>query len=154
MLKLKSLGLRPRSSNGLSLIEVCLAIAILAIIFTNLSFIFDQGYLFLRKTRLSRQAFLLAEERMEELLHENTVDSPNTYNETKGLKPYDPPFEAFKREVIINKTATSVLGCGGPGVAAGCEGRLAEVNVTIYWNGTSGEQSFSLVSLVANSTQH
>ena len=95
MIKPKFPSLRSRSSNGLSLIEVCLAIAILAIIFTNLSFIFDQGYLFLRKTRLSRQAFFLAEEKIEELLSADVVNDPDGYNETKYW--LDPPFEAFQR---------------------------------------------------------
>lgn len=147
MLRTKLLDPRPRSSNGLSLIEVCLAIAILALIFANLSFIFDQGYLFLRKTRLSRQAFFLAEERMEELLNSGTVDTPGSFREGKG-SPYGPPYQAFQREVKIDIPAPSVVsdgGCAGPVV--GCSD-TAEVNVTIYWNGASGEQSFSLVSLV------
>jgi len=153
MIKVKYSGLRVRSSNGLSLIEVCLAIAILAIIFTNLSFIFDQGYMFLRKTRLSRQAFFLAEEKMEELLHENTVNSPT--NEAKAR--LDSPFEAFQRSVsidLLNAASLRSVCCTSPGVGCvlGCGSRLAEVNVTIYWNGTSGEQSFSLVSLVSSAT--
>jgi len=152
MIKPKFPSLRSRSSNGLSLIEVCLAIAILAIIFTNLSFIFDQGYLFLRKTRLSRQAFFLAEEKIEELLSADVVNDPDGYNETKYW--LDPPFEAFQRSVSVSKTAASLTSCGGAGAPVGCDGKLAEVNVTIYWNGTSGEQNFSLVSLVSISSQH
>lgn len=147
MIKPGSLGVR--SAKGLSLIEVCLAIAIVAIIFTHLSFIFDQGYSFLRKTRLSRLAFFLAEEEMERLLDSRAVDDPDDGWNITTKTAFDPPFAAFQRQISIDKTASSVAtACGG----TGCGGRLAEVNVTVYWNGTSGEQSFSLVSLVSNAT--
>lgn len=145
MIKTKSSASHARPSNGLSLIEVCLAIAILAVIFANLSFIFNQGYLFLRKTRLSRQAFFLAEERMEYLLIANAVNDPDSFNVTPK-QPVGAPFEAFQYEVSIKNDTSAVLSCTG----GGCGGKLAEVNVTIYWNGTSGEQNFSLVSLVSN----
>lgn len=131
---------RIRFLNGLSLIEVCLAIAILAVIFISLSGIFNQGYRFLRKTKLRNMACFLAQEKMEVFLHNSTFLLGNN----SSVMNLSAPYQDFRGEINITSPAS------GEGSMPGVDATLARINVTIYWNGTSGEQNFSLTSLVAN----
>jgi prepilin-type N-terminal cleavage/methylation domain-containing protein len=131
--------LREKSSQGLSLIEVCVAIAIVAIILTSLSGMFNQGYRFMRKTRLSQMACLLAQEKMEQLMHEYIFASINSYNASEPL-----PLN-FTRQVKVTYPASE-------GSAPGVNATMAQVNVTVSWPGQLGVQNFTLISLVSNLT--
>ncbi|MCX5708735.1 MAG: prepilin-type N-terminal cleavage/methylation domain-containing protein [Candidatus Omnitrophica bacterium] len=128
--------LRVKSFRGLSLIEVCVAIAIMAIILVSLSGIFNQGYRFLRKTRMNHLACLLAQEQMENLTHEYIFPSPGSFNNVENLGD-------FTRQVILICPAAQG---SDPAVNA----TLAEISVTVSWQGQSGVQSFTLTSMVSN----
>jgi Tfp pilus assembly protein PilV len=136
--------LRRTSLSGLSLIEVCIAIVVLAVILTSLSSVFNQGYRFLRKTRLSQTACFLAQEKMEQLLHNNaTFDYLATINGTEN--PLPAPFQNFWRTVNVTSPAAA-------GTNATVNASLALINVKVYWQGQRGQQNFTLISLVSNTT--
>ena len=133
---------RVKSFQGLSLIEVCVAIAIVAIILTSLSGIFNQGYRFLRKTRMNHLACLLAQKQIENLTHENIFSHLGSLNGTGTLGA---PFQDFSGQVNVTCPASEP---SDPAVRA----YLAEINVTVSWQGQSGVQNFTLTSLVSNLT--
>jgi hypothetical protein len=139
----RSNDLRHRPSQALSLIEVCLAIVILSLILISLSSVFTQGYRFLRKTRMSNMACFLAQEKMEDFLHNSTIDqSRGNY-----IGTLDPPYQDFRGTVNV------IYPASGYGNNSTVEGYMALVNVTIFWQGQSGqEQNYSLSSLVTNLT--
>jgi prepilin-type N-terminal cleavage/methylation domain-containing protein len=132
-------GPRVKSFQGLSLIEVCVAIAILAIILTSLSGIFNQGYRFLRKTRMTHLACLLAQEQMERLMHDNIFPFLGSLNRTVSLG------DDFRGQVNVTSPASEP---SDPAIQA----FLAEIKVMVFWQGQSSEQNFTLTSLVNNLT--
>jgi prepilin-type N-terminal cleavage/methylation domain-containing protein len=138
---------RIKTFQGLSLIEVCVAIAILAIILVSLSGIFNQGYRFLRKTRMNYFACFLAQEQMENLTHQYIfplLDADRgCFNRT--VTSLGGPSQNFTRQVNISYPATV-------GSVPAVRANLAEINVTVSWRGQTGVQNFTLVSLVANMT--
>jgi prepilin-type N-terminal cleavage/methylation domain-containing protein len=135
-------GLSERSSNGLSLIEVCIAIAILAVMLTSFSGIFNQGYRFLRKARMNNLACLLAQEQMEKLLHNSSFSYLGSIN--GATQPLSAPYQDFSGQVNITYPAT------GEGSSSSVDANLTRITVTIYWQGQSGQQNLTLTSLVSN----
>jgi prepilin-type N-terminal cleavage/methylation domain-containing protein len=127
---------------GLSLIEVCVAIAILAIILVSLSGIFNQGYRFLRKTRMNHLACLLAQDQMENLMNEYIFADISSFN---GNATLSAPFQDFNGQVNISYPASG-------GSNSDVNANLSRVNVTISWQGQSGVQNFTLTTLVCNFT--
>jgi prepilin-type N-terminal cleavage/methylation domain-containing protein len=135
-----------KSFQGLSLIEVCIAIAILAIVLVSLSGIFNQGYRFLRKARMNHLACLLAQEQMENLTNEYIFTDLNAnidyFNQTEVLSG---PFQGFNRTVNVTYWASE-------GSDPLVREDLAQINVTVSWQGQSGVQNYNLTSLVVNYT--
>ena len=132
---------RPTFPQGLSLIEVCVAIAILAILLVNLSAVFNQGYRLLRKSKLSAMASFLAQDKMEELMHNRTFSLLGSVNNTTVLSA---PYQDFTRQVNVTKPA-AILGAN-----ATVNSTLAQINVKVSWNGSGGQRNFTLTSLVSN----
>jgi len=127
------------NSRGLNLVELMIAIVITVFIAMSLMSIFAQGYRNLRKARMRQAAYFLAQEKIEMLSDGDYVASElaagHSLNESKAY--LSAPFADFQREVsVIN-----------PDPSTG-DSNLSLVNVTVYWNGTQGEQNFSLSTLV------
>jgi len=127
--------------NGLSLIEVCLATVILAIILASLSSVFTQGYRFLRKTRMSHLACFLAQEQMEKLLDNSTFSYLGSINGSQSLTA---PYQDF------NGTVNITFPVSGVGSNATVDSYLARINVTVSWQGQKGIQNLTLTSLLSN----
>jgi prepilin-type N-terminal cleavage/methylation domain-containing protein len=127
---------------GLSLVEVCIAIAILAILLSSLSGIFNQGYRFLRKTRMTHLACFLAQQEMEKLMHNYTVEILKNGGSLNSSANLNPPFENFMGQVNITYPSSE----GNSSI----QPYLAQINVTVSWPGQSGVQNFTLISLVNN----
>ncbi len=137
----KSNDLPTKRLNGLSLVEVSIAIAILAVILVSLSSVFTQGYRFLRKTRMSHLACFLAQEKMEQFLHNSTFDYLGSINGSQNLAA---PYQDFNGTVNVTYPAT------GAGSNATVDSYLARINVTVSWQGQKGVQNLTLTSLVSN----
>jgi Tfp pilus assembly protein PilV len=135
--------LRSRSKDnrkGLNLIEVVIATFLYLIIMVSLLNVFNQGYRFLRKSRMAQTAYFLAQEKMEEVLTGSVFPGPGSHNETRANVTN---FTDLQRQVNFT--------CPPAWLNSSYSG-LAAVNVTVYWQGQQGEQSFSLLSLVSNLT--
>jgi len=115
---------------GLSLIEVVPAIAILMAILLSMTGIFSQGYRYLRKSRMQTVACALAQEKVEA----QSVWPPSSSNEAYGTIT---GFLNFRRVCAVANDPTYPTS-------------LRSITVTVFWQGEKGEQSLTLVSLVAN----
>ncbi|MDD5729547.1 MAG: hypothetical protein PHN57_00250 [Candidatus Omnitrophica bacterium] len=113
---------------GLSLVEVCLAMAILVTIVAVMAHSINEGYSYLRKTRLLTIGQFLAQEAMEENC---------TWPAVAAARAAVPGFSGFDRQITV---VTPALGYND----------LAQVQVSVYWQGDKGEQSFVLKTYVAN----
>ena len=140
----KSRFFQPRIKlfQGLSLIEVCVAIAILAIILVSLSGIFNQGYRFLRKTRMNNLACFLAQQQIENLTHEYIFADIDSFNGTMNLSD---SIHNFTGQVNISYPVSE-------SAHSEVNANLSQINVTVSWQGQSGVQNFTLTTLVSNFT--
>ena len=132
---------RADEGTGFSLMELVVAVAMFAVMVVSLLGIFAKGYLYARKMRMAAQAHFFAQQLIEEYFNESLVFS--TASNITETPCSDPNFN-----YTINFTHPLYVpedGYSHP--------RLAEVNVTVYWHGQTGQQrSFSLVTYIANST--
>lgn len=135
------------SKRALSLIEVCISIVIVAMVLASMVGIFSQGYRYLRKARMKTTAYFLAQEKMEELSTDSDAtlfSAPDSHDEARGVVDAT-LFPGFEREVDVTcpyDPCVPPASCPYP--------NLAQITVIVYWQGEQGEQSFRLVSLVAN----
>ena len=116
-----------KTKNSFSLIEVCISIVVITTILVSMLLIINQGYRQLRSSRLRTIACFLAQEKMEA----NYKWQPNADSED-----YETiiDFPDFKRVcTVVNGPITPT--------------ELKKITVTVYWQGQSGEQSLSIVSL-------
>jgi prepilin-type N-terminal cleavage/methylation domain-containing protein len=130
---------RSRRKKGLSLIESIIATAILAIILVSVFAIFQQGYAYMRKTRMSTTAYFLAQSKLEEFYDSSFIFEPSGQVRTDfGEASFPPPYDNYN----WSATFTNHPGYTDP--------ELAEVNVTVYWQGRTGQRSVSLITLMGN----
>jgi prepilin-type N-terminal cleavage/methylation domain-containing protein len=133
----------PRLNNktrqkGLNLIEVAISLAIFAVIIVSILNIFSQGYRYLRKNRMDFIACFLAQEKMEGLLNASYVFS-NPANMSKAAVSNFTDFQ-----IGVNFTSPP------QGFSSPYYDNLAQINVTVYWQGQTGEQNFTLATYLAN----
>jgi Tfp pilus assembly protein PilV len=120
-------------TRGYSLVEVCISIIILTVIFASMMAVFSQGSRYLRKDRQRSVGLMLAYGMMENLTATGYVFSGDR-NQTKTALAA--PFQRFQS--MVNVTAV-------PGPAG-----LAEINVTIFWQGEQGERNVSVNTFASN----
>ena len=84
----------------------------------------------------------LAQEQMERLLHNSTFSYLGSVNSTPQTLPA--PYQDFTRVVNVTYPAT------GAGTNSSVDNYLARVAVNISWQGQSGQQNFTLTSLISN----
>jgi hypothetical protein len=95
----------------------------------------------LRKTRLNAVAGFLAQEKMEELMHNRTFSFLGSVNNSTAL---DAPYQNFTRQVnVTNPAAVS-------GASPAINSTLAQINVTVSWQGQGGQKNITLYSLISN----
>jgi prepilin-type N-terminal cleavage/methylation domain-containing protein len=105
---------------GLSLVESIVATAILAIILVSVFAIFQQGYVYMRKTRMATTAYFLAQSKLEESYNQTYVFSGG------GLRANNTTQEAFPGNYSgYSWTRTFAMQSGYTD--------LAVINVTVYW---------------------
>lgn len=122
---------------GFSLIEICIAIALLAIILGFMLKIFSQGYRYVRKSKLQTVACFLAQEKTEENSVWPPPDGTGTHTEDYGSIA---DFPDFKRVVVIADDPIPTLPAGS----------LKQLDVTVYWQGERGQRSLTLRTMIAN----
>lgn len=129
---------------GLSLIEVCISIAIVAIVLASMVGIFSQGYKYLRKSRVNTAVYNLANQLIEQYSNWATLDRLDSgacatdgivVNTTVG-SPYSPTNQpacvtlAFNTIPLNNVTYTPTLTIAdGPTNPT----ELKQIGVTISW---------------------
>jgi prepilin-type N-terminal cleavage/methylation domain-containing protein len=133
-------------NRGLSLIEVGIAIAILAVFLLSLLGIFQQGYLYLLKAKLRVPAHNIARAVLETYLNWTALDSldgvtnGNVTNGTYASPPDPVTLSLFGKNYTYNVTLNI-----SDGPLADVPHELKQLNVTV----TYGGGSFSLYSLKA-----
>jgi type II secretory pathway pseudopilin PulG len=108
---------------ALSLIEVCIATGILVILLAAILNSVNQGYRYLRKTRLQTVASFLAQEAMELKFSWNTATN-DTLNTVTS-------FPDFQREVIVSNAPWYV-------------GRLRKIQVNVNWQENGATKTLTL----------
>lgn len=114
-------------NKAFSLIEIVIAIAILALILGGMTAIFSQGYLYLRKVRYKTIALALLQEKLEEESHWPPTSSSEGYGSISG-------YADFRREVTVSDYLYP--------------GQLKKVTVSVWWD--SDKNSKSISTLVGN----
>jgi hypothetical protein len=131
---------KSRQKNGLSLIEATVATLILAIILISVLGIFQQGYYYMRKVQRSATAYFLAQSIFEEWCWPGEIfPNPGSHNSTTQ-KNFTSPYNEY------NWTMTFIT----PPAGLAGHNNLTQMNVTVYWQGLSGQRSVSLVTLLGN----
>jgi Tfp pilus assembly protein PilV len=119
------------SDNGLSIVEVCISIAILAIILVPVAGIFTQGYRYLRNIRERAAAYSLARGILEEYSDWTKVTNPPEFSQTTAINNIN---------YIWNLNISN---------ATGYNGQLKQLNLTITWPGWP-QKRFNIVTYKAD----
>lgn len=109
---------------GFSLIEISVAVALLALILGGMLGVFWQGFYAAEKSQERTAAYNLAREKSEEYSR-IPLPSNGTATEDYGAIP---EFSDFKRVVNISDYLYA--------------GELKQITVTVYWNNDQDSQSF------------
>lgn len=134
-----------RTKRGFSIIEIAIALALLALVLGGTLSVLDRGFSSARKTRQSAIAYSLIREKLEEFSSSTYPSLFFTPNPSCPCPPYTAPpdearaavsgFTGYDREVDVT---CPYLGFNN----------LARITVTVWWN--NGAQSQSISTLKAN----
>lgn len=128
-MKIKNIIRNRKPKNGFSLIEVAVALTLLALVSGGMLAVFNQGFAAARKTQQRTFVYSLAREKIEEKFATNPWPAANeTRLAVSG-------FAGFEREVVVS---CPYLGFND----------LARINVTVWWD--NGARSQTLETLKAN----
>ncbi|MFQ5656384.1 MAG: prepilin-type N-terminal cleavage/methylation domain-containing protein [Candidatus Methylomirabilales bacterium] len=119
---------RVSDSRGLTLVEVLIASALLAVALIGIMGAFPTAYVDVVASGGESKATAYAQQKIEELKNQPFIPGPLTANDT--------PEAGFTR----NWTITQVAGTTAPN-------RLARINVTVTWNGSAGTARSETVTL-------
>ncbi len=133
-----------------TLIEIAISITLILTIVLFMMSVFSQGYRYMHKTKMHAIACFLVQEKLEDLssgsAHPELFTTPNPGVPCPPNCKVVPPdeirssvsgFSSFDREVEVT---CPYLGFNN----------LAKVEVTVFWQGESGERSFKVDTLIAN----
>lgn len=118
-----------KNKHGFSIIEIAIALAVLALIFGGMMSVLDRGFLAARKTNKRTTAYSLLREKLEEKF------STAVWPPVSEAQAAVPGFTGFQRSVTVTNP---YLGFGS----------LALINVTVLWD--SGAQSQSINTIKAD----
>jgi len=148
---------------ALSLIEVCISIAIITIILASIVNIYTQGYRNLRKSRVNTAVYNLARQVMEQYLDWDALDkldssaSPcatdGTVVDTTAGSPYSPTNQPNCSEYVFTTiTLNDVIYTPNLAIFDGPTDPniLKQLNVTISWVEDGVTKDFTLVTYKAN----
>jgi prepilin-type N-terminal cleavage/methylation domain-containing protein len=111
---------------GFSLIEVAVAVIILALILTGVTGIFWQGFAQAKKAQDDTIAMNLARERIETLSNASSLPTDGVIVEDYGSIS---GFPAFKRRTLVID-------------AGAVNGELKQIFVTVYWDADARSQTY------------
>jgi Tfp pilus assembly protein PilV len=117
-----------KKMGGLTLMEVLLVVAFLAVVFVPLLQMFSQSFIASSEAELSLKASTLAEKFMEE---EKTLSFSNMASEAKAAVP---GVSGFEKEIIVSE----------PNV------NLKDVEIRIFYTVANSELTMTLKTLIAN----
>jgi len=128
---------------ALSLIEVCVAIVIVAIVLASMLGVFSKGYWHLRKTRTRTVAYNLARGITEQ--YSNWTALVTIAGSPPAIGTYTNPPDPV---ILNNVTYTPSLAISnGPGPDPN---RLKRLNITISWVEDGVAKNFTVTTLKAN----
>lgn len=125
---------RQKKEKGLSLIEVCLSLAVLVLVLGGLIGIFAEGHSISAKVKARTIVHNLLKEKLEELYITAAAffTTPDVYDEARAAVA---GFTGFEREVNVT---SPYLG----------RTQLAHIQVTVWWD--NGTQSQTVETIKAN----
>lgn len=118
--------LRTKNKLGFSIIEVTIALAVLAIVFAGVTTVLDRGFIAARKTKLRTTAYSLLREKVEEKF--STAVWPPV---SEAQAPVS-GFTGFERSVTVTNP---YLGYAG----------LSLITVTVLWDSNAKSQAISTI---------
>ncbi|MDI6891857.1 MAG: prepilin-type N-terminal cleavage/methylation domain-containing protein [Actinomycetota bacterium] len=135
--------MRFKEEKGISIIEVMIAITILALALLPMMAMFETG---ISSTTVAGEitiATQLANDRIEEIRNHSFLDVYNTYKD-EVVENYGtiPDFPRFRRVTVAEYVDENLDPVAGPT-------DLLRVTVTLYWHFRGSEKSHSEVTLIA-----